>query len=189
MKWLQALFGQARVPRSHLERVFAMTTGAVTLETSLQLRPSGRAGLVFRPVESSFFETANRELEQLLHVAERESGTVARRQRDSFGYEWLILEDEHFEDLVAAAHLAGQTFQHHGFADRLLAAVFGFQGRDGQRVYWIYNYKRANFYPFVPGSGRSRDNPFELRLAAIMDRELDIERDRERWYPLWDAPL
>lgn len=190
MKWLEALFGQARVPKSRLEQLFALTTASVTLQTTFGLTPTGRAGLAFRAVESSFFEAAEQELNQLLELTTRETGTRVTRQRDSFGYEWLLLEDDQLEDLVAAAHLVGQTLRDHGFGDRLLAALFGFQSAEGQRVYWIYNYKRASFYPFVPrGEGRQRDHALELRLAAVMRGELPIENDQSRWYALWGVPV
>ncbi|MBI4493517.1 MAG: hypothetical protein HY690_12075 [Chloroflexi bacterium] len=190
MSWLDALFGRARVPKSRLEQLFALTTAQVTLETSFGLRPSGRAGLVFRAVESSFFETAEQELAELLQLARQETGTTVSRQRDRYGYEWLVLEDEQLEDLVATAHQVGQTLQDHGFGDRLLAAVFGFKDADGLPAYWIYNYKRASFYPFAPLAGEQRrNNPLELRLAAVMRRELPLEPDQARWYPLWGAPV
>lgn len=189
MKWLEALFGQARVPKSRLEQLFALSTAGVTLETTLGLRPSGRAGLVFGAVESSFFKTAEQELEQLLRLALAETGTRYSRRADRYSFQWLVLEDEQLEDLVAAAHLVGQTLQGHGFGDRLLAAVFGFEGADGQRVFWIYNYKRASFYPFAPiGNEQRRNNALELRLSAVMRRELPIEPEQERWYPIWSSP-
>ena len=36
-----------------------------------------------------------------------------------------------------------------GYGDRLLCAVFAFE-ENGKPIYWIYNYKRGSFYPFVP---------------------------------------
>jgi len=158
LKWLEALFGQARVPKSRLEQLLALSTA--------------------------------HEMDALLQIAMQESGTRPRRQRDQYGFQWLILEDQQLEDLVAVAHQVGLTFQEHGFAERLLSAVFGFQGPDGQRVFWVYNYKRGNFYPFAPLPGRkTRDNHLELRLAAVMRGEMPIEPEQERWYPLWDAPV
>jgi len=57
-------------------------------------------------------------------------------------------------------------------------------------VHWIYNVKRATFYPFAPAGGdQQRDNERELRLKAQMESELPIEQDMSRWFPLWDVPL
>ena len=60
---------------------------------------------------------------------------------------------------------------------------------NAQRVYWIFNYKRDTFYPFVPKGDKERDMERELRLRAAMARELPLENEPERWFPLWDVPL
>jgi hypothetical protein len=56
-------------------------------------------------------------------------------------------------------------------------------------LYLVYAYKRGAFYPFVPRGERGRDNAMELRLQAGLGRELPIEPELERWYPVWDAPV
>jgi hypothetical protein len=43
-------------------------------------------------------------------------------------------------------------------------------------VYWIYNFKQGNYYHFIPLSDSQRDNPFEFRLRADIERELSIEK-------------
>ncbi len=61
---------------------------------------------------------------------------------------------------------------------------------DGGRIYWIYNYKRGAFYPFVPAPGtQARDSERELRLRAQVGAELPIEEELGRWFPLWDIPI
>jgi hypothetical protein len=84
-------------------------------------------------------------------------------------------------------HLASSTLELNGFDRSLLAAAFQFE-LDGQRIYWLYNFKRGLFYPFVPKANRERDNILELRLKSLMAQELPIEQDTSRWYPLWDIP-
>ena len=45
--------------------------------------------------------------------------------------------------------------------------MFAFRDEQGKPLYWIYNYKRGAFYPFVPSGGeQQRDNERELRLKA-----------------------
>lgn len=51
-----------------------------------------------------------------------------------------------------------------------------------------FNFKQAAFYPFVP-KGKQKDSSYEFRLRSIMEKELPIEKEVERWYPLWDIPL
>ncbi len=189
MRILDILFGRTRPVRSKLERLFAISTAYLTLTADLHLRPSGGAGVCFRPIESGQFEGMQPDLEGLLQISGRETRTAIHTQQDDFGFQWVTLEDPDFEDLVTTIHLVSLTLEGRGFGDQLLAAVFKFL--DGERpVYWIYSYKRGLFYPFVPrGRDRERDNAAELRLQAAMKREMPIEPELERWYPLWGAPL
>ena len=75
-----------------------------------------------------------------------------------------------------------------GYGDRLLAAVFAFE-EEGRPVYFIYNFKRGAYYPFVPKGNKERDSERELRLKAQMGGELPFEEDMSRWFPLWEIPL
>ncbi len=189
MKILDILLGRTQPVQSKLERLFAISTAYITLTAELQLQPSNRAGVCFRPLESGQFEELQPELDGLLRISGRETGATIQTQMDSFGFQWVTLEDPQFEDLVTTIHLVSMTLQDHGFGDQLLAAVFKFSDK-GQPIYWVYNYKRGTFYPFVPrGQSRDRDNATELRLKAAMQKELPIEPELERWYPLWDIPL
>lgn len=189
MGFLDALFGRTRPVRSRPEQIFAIATAYVTLTVDLNLTASGKAGVCFRPLGSALFAQEQKELEQMLRVAAQEAGTKIEIKEDQYGFRWVTLQDPEFEDLVAGIHTVSLTLQDQGYRDQLLAADFLFyQGE--QQVHWIYNFKRGAFYPFVPiGEGRQRDNAAELRLKSVMERELPIEADLERWYPLWGAPL
>ena len=189
MRIFDVIFGRTRPVRSKLERLFAMSTAYVTLTMDLQLAPSGRAGICFRPLNSAQFAARQRELDELLQISGRTTDTVVHTHQDSFGFQWVTLEDPELEDLIATIHLVSSTLQDHGFGEQLLAAVFKFLDQ-GRPAYWIYNYKRGSFYPFVPrGQAQERDNAAELRLQAAMQKELPIEPELERWHPLWGIPL
>ncbi len=188
-RWLDALLGRTRPVPSIIERLFAIATAEVTLETQLNLKPGDRAGITFRPVESAYFDRTAQELSGLLEISTRDTGTSYEVSTDSYGYRWIILRDPEFEDLVATIHVVSQTLTENGFGEQLLAAVFRFTTAEGKPIYWLYNYKRGTFYPFVPAGDRKRDNPLELRLASAMQRELPVEPELERWYPLWDIPF
>jgi hypothetical protein len=72
----------------------------------------------------------------------------------------------------------------------VLCAVFSFKDERGKRIYWIYNYKRGSYYPFVPATGsQQRDSEREFVLKAQMQRELPIESELDRWFPLWGIPI
>lgn len=188
MRILDILLGRTRPVRSKLERLFAISTAYLTLTANMKLVPTGRAGVCFRPLESAEFQALGQELEQLLRISGRETDTAVETVEDSYGFQWVVLQDPQFEDLVATIHLVSLTLEDRGFGEQLLAAAFKFL--DGNEpIYWIYNYKRGNFYPFVPRGARRRDHATELRLQAAMRQELPQETELERWYPLWGIPV
>ncbi len=190
MKLLDVLFGRTKPVRSRAEGLFAVATAAVTLETQLRLKPTGRGGLAIRPVSASDFSATEAEMRRILDLSSKETGARVALAKDDYGYLWVVARDDRFEDVVSTVYAASLTIADGGYLDQVLAAMFPFVDEDGQEVAWIYNFKRARFYPFVPlKTGQRRDNATELRLAAVMEHELPIERDPAQWYALWDAPL
>ena len=183
------LFGRKQLKSAKSERIFAISTARVTLEVELGLKPAGAAAVVFKPLSAGEFVRAENEMQELLDVAARESGSRVERRSDEMGFEWLIVRDPDLEDLVTTVHLVGSELVARGFGPQLLAAMFGFDGGK-HPVYWIYGYKRGAFWPFVPtGEGQERDNATELELKAKLEKELPIEQDLTRWFALFDAPV
>ena len=189
-QFLDSLLGRSRPAPSKIERLFAMSTAQVSLETQLNLKADEHAGIVFRPVDSAFFDRASEDLNELLKISTKDTGTVFETRTDEFRFRWILLRDPQFEDLVATIHIISQTLVEQQFGEQLLSAVFRYNTSDGQPSYWFYNYKRGTFYPFVPlGRSKERDNALELRLSSAMEHELPIEKELERWYPMWDIPF
>jgi hypothetical protein len=187
------LFGRKQLKDAAGERLFAISTARITLETELDLRSTGAAGVCFKSLSAGEFVRAENELQQLLDAVAVESGSKISRQTDEFGFEWLVVHDGDFEDLVTTVHLVASELQSRGFGQQLLAAVFPFERRgfDGGRVYWIYGFKRGAFWPFVPkgDDGKERDNAEELELKAKLEQELPVEQDLSRWFAVFDAPV
>lgn len=186
------LFGRKRLKGAKLDQLFALSTAQVTLETELDLRPAGTAGVVFKSLSAGEFMRAEQQIDELLGVVAQSSGSEVRRRQDRLGYQWLVVRDRDFEDLVTGVHLVAGELIAHGFGGQLLAAIFAFESRgDGRRpTYLIYGFKRGAFWPFVPiGNEQERDNAEELRLRNELQGELPIESDLTRWLALFDAPL
>jgi hypothetical protein len=183
------LLGKKKLAGPARERLFALTTAAVTLDTECGLKPAGAGAIVFKPLSAGDFVRAENDLQQLLDGVAAESGSKLERRDDKFGYTWIIVRDSELEDQVTAVHAVGQGLEEQGFGGQLLAAVFKFDG--GKRpVYWIYGFKRGAFWPFVPtGEGQERDNAEELELKAKLEPELPVEQDLSRWFAVFDAPL
>ena len=135
------------------------------------------------------FVRAENELQELLDSVAQDSHSKVERRGDEFGFEWLIIRDNDFEELVATVHIVASELIARGFGEQLLAAAFRFDGGK-HPVYWIYGFKRGAFWPFVPmGDGKERDNAEELELKAKMEKELPVEQDLTRWLALFDAPI
>ena len=190
MGFFDALFGsKGKLKGAAPDRLFAMTTANVTLETGLGLKHRERAGVVFQPIGTADFTQIVAETEELLAGTAEETGTKIEARDDEHGYRWLILNDPDFDDLVVAMNTVSVQLQGAGYGDRLLAAVFAFT-ENGKPVYFIYNFKRGAYYPFVPAKGtQARDTEHELRIKSQLGGELPWEEDMGRWFPLWDIPL
>jgi hypothetical protein len=188
--FLDAVFGSKRQLKGPApDRLFAMTTANVTLDTGLGLKHKQCAGIVFQPLGTADFQQIVAETEELLAGTAEETGTKVATHDDEFGYRWLILRDPDFDDLVVSINTVSGQLQNAGYGDRLLAAVFAFE-ENGKPIYFIYNFKRGAFYPFVPAPGeQARDTERELRIQSQLGAELPWEEDMGRWFPLWDIPL
>ena len=183
------LLGRKQLKEAAGERLFALSTAAVTLDTELGLKSAGAAGIVFKPQSSGEFVRAESEMQQLLDGVAAESGTKLDRRDDEYGYTWIVLRDPELEDLVTGVHAISSELEAKGFGPQLLAAVFRFEG-DGKPVYLMYGYKRGAFWPFIPkGDGQERDNARELELKAKLEGELPIEQDLSRWFATYGAPV
>jgi hypothetical protein len=189
--FLDVIRGKPKIKQAApTDRVFAMTTAQVTLEMQLGLKSTGKSAIVFQPLATADFEQIVRDMEEVVRSSGEETGTTIETSDDDFGYRWMILSDPDFEDLVVGLNAVSTALEAGGYGDRILAAVFPFRDEASKSVYWIYNYKRGAFYPFVPASGsQQRDSERELRLKAQIGAELPVEPELERWFPLWGIPV
>ena len=191
MGFLDALFGGGKKLKGPApDRIFAMVTAQITMETGLGLKHKNAAGIVFQPLGTADFGQIVRDTEELLRGAAEDTGTTVETHDDEFGYRWIVLRDPDFDDVVQAVNVVSTELSAGGYGDRLLAAVFAFENEQGKPVYFIYNFKRGKYYPFVPAPGtQARDNEREFQLKAQLENELPMEPELERWFPLWDIPL
>ena len=185
------LLGRKKLKGPAQDRLFALSTARVTLDTELGLETAGSGGIVFKPLSAGEFVRAENDLQQVLDAVAGESGSRLERKSDDFGYEWIVVRDADLEDQVTTVHAVAQGLQEAGFGEQLLAAAFKFEPKFGDRkvMFWVYGYKQGAFWPFVPTGEKDRDNAEELELKAKLDKELPIEPDLSRWFGLFNAPL
>src|SRR5918997_1843322 len=100
MGFLDILTGKRKVKQPPESRLFAMSTAAITLEMTLELKSSGKAAIVFQPLATADFTSIVTDMEEVLRGTGEDTGTHVEKTDDSFGYRWMVLGDEDFEDLV-----------------------------------------------------------------------------------------
>jgi hypothetical protein len=189
------LTGRHQVKGPAPDRLFAIATAYVALQTEHQVEPAGSAAIVFQALATSDFESTIKEMEQVVAATGGDSATTVSTQDDSYGYRWMLLHNPpgapSVEDLAVGINAVSSSIETAGYGERLLCAVFAFNDAKAQRIYFIYNYKRGFWYPFVPaaGSAQERSTERELQLKAQMSSELPIEPELERWFPLWGIPI
>lgn len=189
------LTGRHQVKGPAKDRLFAITTAYITLQAEHGIDPAGKAAIVFQPLSSSDFEAAINEMQDVVRETGAESGTQVNTQDDSYGYRWMVLSNpsgtESVEDLAVGINAVSSSIEAAGHGERLLCAVFAFKDAQGGHVYFIYNYKRGYWYPFVPkgrgglsGSGSSTGSvsaSFSSGTGGNAEQPVDAgERSTER---------
>jgi hypothetical protein len=192
------LTGRHEVKGPAPDRLFAISTAYITLQAEHQIAPSGSAAIVFQALATSEFETTLKEMEEVVTATGGDSGTTVNTEDDSYGYRWMVLRNPagapSVEDLAVGINAVSGSIETAGHGERLLCAVFGFSDESRtppSRVYFIYNYKRGYWYPFVPdpSGANERVTERELQIKAQMASDLPIEPEIERWFPLWGIPI
>jgi len=173
------------------EDLFGMSTAYVTMAAELGWESTGDAALCFADVDSTDFADTVDEVKAILDAGSEETGTEADFHEDSHGYDWVVLHDDTDpEDLVTSVHFAADTLVERDYGSRLLAALFAFEDTSGndakpRYAYWVYSFRRGAYYPFVPNGTSERDGGVEFKLESQFGSELDVEGEKEYWYPYW----
>jgi hypothetical protein len=191
MGLLDVLTGKRKLAKPAPDRLFAITTAYVGFETDLDLTSRGSAAIVFQSLATADFRAIVADMEEVVRATAGDAGATVETSEDSYGFSWLIIRAPEFDDMVVGLNAVSSALESGGYGERLLCAVFAFQDSRERPAYWIYNYKRGAFYPFVPasGGGQQRDNERELVLKAQIGSELPLEPELQRWFPLWGIPI
>jgi PspAB-like protein len=189
MGLLDILTGKRKLAKPAPDRLFAISTAYVTMQTSLDITSRGGAAIVFQSLQTADFSAIVKDMEEVVRATAGDSGTTVDTSVDSYGFSWLVLNGESFDDLVVGINAVATAIGDGGYGERLLCAVFAFSDAAGKPLYLIYNFKRGAFYPFVPAGPQQRDNERELVLRAQLGSELPIETELTRWFALWGIPI
>ena len=178
--------------RTNSDAIFSLSSAYITLETKLGLKNTGRSAISMKVVDGMYFSDMKEDIQRFLDASKTDFDLGYRTLTDSYGYLWVIIEGKHMEDVLAGVTAVGDMVEEKGFSDKLLAAIFEFSSNienNNSIQYLIYNYKRNNFYPFIPTGQKNRDTEQEMKILSAVEQEVKFEKDMTFWYPMWDLPL
>ena len=183
------LLGKKKLAAPARERLFALTTAAVTLRHRARTAHGRRGG---SRLQAPLRRRIRPGRERPPAVARRGRGRARLEARAARGL--VRLHVDHCPGSRSRGPGDDDSrgrlgLEEQGFGGQLLAAVFKFDGGKNP-VYWIYGYKRGAFWPFVPmGEEQERDNAEELELKAKLEQSSRSSRTCRRWFGVFDAPL
>ncbi len=86
------LFGRKKLKEPARDRLFALTTAAVTLDVECGLKPAGVGAVVFKPLSAGeFTQVDKRRRGAARSGVATDSGSKLDRKTDTFGFEWVIV--------------------------------------------------------------------------------------------------
>src|SRR4051812_3752694 len=100
MGLLDVVFGRRKMKAPAPDRLFAMATGQVTLTEQMGLKPRGEAAIVFQPLATADFQAIVRDMEEVVSGTSSDAGTQLQSRDDEYGFRWMVLRDDDFEDIV-----------------------------------------------------------------------------------------
>ncbi len=131
------LTGRHEVKGPAPDRLFAISTAYITLQSEHQIDPDGTAAIVFQALATSEFEATLRDMEEVVKATGGESGTSVSTEDDSYGYRWMILRNPpgapSVEDLAVGINAVSGSIETAGHGERLLCAVFAFTDAQKRR--------------------------------------------------------
>lgn len=176
-------FKPKRLPPPKIDDLFKLPPASVAMG-QLNVEPTGFAGVCFRSLGDMKLEDMRAGILKIL-----ENSTFLASYRvscDRYGFTWVIIHSDLLANAVSNVYIASQLLIEGGFSDHITAAIFRFDLGE-LPVYWVYNYRRAAFYPFAP-RGNERDMQLEYRLRLLVMEELPVD-SLDYWFPIWGIPL
>lgn len=186
------LTGRSEPPKPRLDSLFAVPGAAITLQSAMDVLPTGVGAVCYRQAEGPAFLEAEARLVDFL---DSDQGPDVERVGDGFGFTWLIVRTEpggaeaDMGALCTDLHAVNSALQDDGFARGLLCSVVGFRTAGAQPLGIVYRYTTGSFYPFAPTGNRQRDQLLEMQVRTQLTNEVPLEADTNKWMPVWDCPV
>ncbi|GAA2577754.1 hypothetical protein SMC26_28260 [Actinomadura fulvescens] len=182
--------GRAGTAAPDLDAIFGLVSAAGVLAALTGFVPTGLGSVCFRTVDGGVFGAFAQVQRDLRRLVAAEPDATAEHSTDAYGCGWVLTRHPPgaLERVVNDLHVVNATFEAGGFGPYLLCSLTGFARPDGRRLALVYTHVAGTFYPFAPAAGGGRDAALEDQAREAIGADLPFERDRARWFPLWDAP-
>jgi hypothetical protein len=185
MGFLDAILGRSRRAPSKLDALFALPNAAITLQTAMDFRLTGKGSVCYRAAVGPAFQQTQTDLVDLL---DNDDDPDVELSTDDYGFTWLLVQQPDASTLVTDLSAVSSSLESQGFADGLLCALVTFVDPSGRKLGLVYLYKKGTFYPFAPTSPNQRDNLLEIQVRDVLKSELPLEPDLTSWLAVWGAP-
>jgi len=182
--------GRSKTVRPNLDALFSLPSAAITLQTSMGFTPTGVGSVCYRAAEGAAFAQTQKDVVELL---DNDDDPDVEQSTDDFGFTWLLARQapDDLSALVTDLHTVNTSLEAQGFGPSLLCSLVGFTDTAGRRLGLVYLYKQGTFYPFAPQPDHGpqrRDNLLEIQVRDQLSNDLPVEKQLNRWMPLWGAP-
>ena len=108
--------GRSRPKAPQLDSLFAVPSAAITLETTLGLRPTGSGSVCYRAASGQAFRQVQAEVVELLNADPDEPDVEV--SQDEFGFSWLVVHGDPDDTaaLCTDLHAVNTSLEDHEFA-------------------------------------------------------------------------
>src|SRR3954453_4593805 len=104
MGFFDALLGRRKVKGPAPDRLFALSTAYVDLESAHGVKTRGSAGIFFQGLATAEFEEIVNDTQESPGGPGEETGTEVETRDDEYGSRWVVLRDPDIDDLVVAVN-------------------------------------------------------------------------------------
>ncbi|MBV9942006.1 MAG: hypothetical protein JO262_07770, partial [Solirubrobacterales bacterium] len=85
MGFLDVLIGKRKLAKPAPDRLFAVSTAYVTMQTGLGMNSRASAAIVFQPLATADFDAIVRDMEEVVRATATDSGMTVTSTDDTYG--------------------------------------------------------------------------------------------------------
>ena len=166
------------------------------LKYSIQI--NNQTGVLLSPSKHSFFDDLKKNINSIISEGRASSKTRFNTVKDKFGYVWVLIEDDDFEELISTTYTIVNAVSQIVKSDTVIGSILKLDLDNSnlldvyqqvESCYLIFNSDLLGYYPFVP-LNEDRLSSLELDIQDILKlSDLEAISDINKWYGVSDIPF